>query len=124
MARLVGAVALILGLAQPVFAQTVTLSDAAEIRALDKITGDLADIEIKIGQTMQIGRLHVKLDDCRFTAQGDAQIAYAYFEIDDPGLPDPRVFAGWMSADSPGLNPLDHPRYDIWLLRCKSAATE
>ena len=124
MARLGCAGALLLALAGQVFAQDVVLSDVAVLRALDKITGDRADIEIRIGQTMQIGRLQVKLDDCRYTAQGDAQVAYAYMEIDDPGLAEPRVFAGWMSADSPGLNPLDHPRYDVWLLQCNSAATE
>ena len=28
------------------------------------------------------------------------------------------TFAGWMIADSPALNALDHPRYDVWVLRC------
>jgi hypothetical protein len=124
MVRFASAAALLLGLTGWAAAQEVQLSDAAVLRALDKITGDLADINIKIGQTMQVGRLHVKLDDCRYTAEGEGQIAYAYLEIDDPGRDPARVFAGWMSADSPGLNPLDHPRYDVWLIRCNSAATE
>jgi len=124
MAKFLGAVALLFGLGGMAAAQAVQLSDGATLRALDKITGSLADINIKIGQTMQIGRLHVKLDDCRYTAEGEAQIAYAYLEIDDPGREPARVFAGWMSADSPALNPLDHPRYDVWLIRCISGVTE
>ena len=27
-------------------------------------------------------------------------------------------FAGWMFASSPGLNALEHPVYDIWVIAC------
>lgn len=30
-----------------------------------------------------------------------------------------RIFTGWMFADSPGLNAVEHPVYDIWLTNCK-----
>ena len=119
-----GAALLVATLAGPLTAQDVQYGEGAEIRALDKITGDLADITILVGQTMQIGRLEVELTDCRFQAQGEGQVAYAFFNIGDPGMSPAEVFSGWMSADSPALNPLDHPRYDVWLIRCKSAATE
>ncbi|MGB1970407.1 MAG: DUF2155 domain-containing protein, partial [Paracoccaceae bacterium] len=35
-------------------------------------------------------------------------------------------FMGWMVASSPALNPLDHRRYDVWVLRCamSEASTE
>jgi hypothetical protein len=29
-----------------------------------------------------------------------------------------RIFTGWMFADSPALNAIDHAVYDIWLLDC------
>ena len=29
-----------------------------------------------------------------------------------------RIFAGWMFAESPGLNPLLHPVFDVWLTSC------
>jgi hypothetical protein len=28
------------------------------------------------------------------------------------------VFSGWMIASSPALSAMDHPRYDVWILRC------
>ena len=28
-------------------------------------------------------------------------------------------FYGWMFASSPALSALDHPRYDIWVLKCR-----
>ncbi|MBV6651762.1 MAG: DUF2155 domain-containing protein, partial [Hoeflea sp.] len=30
-----------------------------------------------------------------------------------------RLFTGWMFADSPGLNAVDHAVYDVWLKDCK-----
>jgi hypothetical protein len=30
-----------------------------------------------------------------------------------------QVFRGWMFASSPGLNPFEHPVYDVWLVGCR-----
>ena len=30
-----------------------------------------------------------------------------------------KIFSGWMFADSPGLNAVEHPVYDVWLKDCK-----
>ena len=32
-----------------------------------------------------------------------------------------KLFEGWMVASAPGLNPFDHMRYDIWVLRCSNS---
>ncbi|MHB1111426.1 MAG: DUF2155 domain-containing protein, partial [Devosia sp.] len=32
-----------------------------------------------------------------------------------------RIFTGWMFADSPALNAIDHAVYDIWLIDCKQS---
>jgi hypothetical protein len=32
------------------------------------------------------------------------------------------VFRGWMFASSPGLHPVEHPLYDVWLIACKTPA--
>jgi hypothetical protein len=29
-----------------------------------------------------------------------------------------RIFTGWMFADSPGLNAVEHPVFDVWLTDC------
>jgi hypothetical protein len=37
------------------------------------------------------------------------------------GAPNLRqVFKGWMFADSPSVNPMQHPVYDAWLIACKA----
>ena len=101
-------------------AQEVTSTDSATLRGLDKIDGALSDIEIRRGETKSLGRLLIALEDCRYPT-GDPQAnAYAYLTIVDRYNPD-LGFDGWMMASSPALNALDHPRYDVWVLRCNTA---
>lgn len=35
-----------------------------------------------------------------------------------------RIFSGWMFASSPGLNALEHPIYDVWVIDCKTEVVE
>ena len=42
------------------------------------------------------------------------------FQLTD-GKEKQKVFSGWMFASSPALSALDHPVYDIWVLRCESS---
>ena len=30
-----------------------------------------------------------------------------------------RLFSGWMFAESPGLNAVEHPVFDVWLTGCE-----
>ncbi|MAN73150.1 MAG: cellulase [Henriciella sp.] len=34
------------------------------------------------------------------------------------------LFSGWMFASSPGLSALEHPVYDVWVIRCKQPSPE
>ncbi|MEQ1931486.1 MAG: DUF2155 domain-containing protein [Parvularculaceae bacterium] len=56
----------------------------------------------------------------------DAKGAAAPATTMESGLPsalDPdRIFAGWMFASTPALNPLEHPVYDVWVIDCKTQA--
>ncbi len=98
-------------------AQTFADSDAGVLRWLDKLTGETADIELALGQEAQSGRLSIRLDSCRYPADNPASDAEAHLTIMDQGVAKP-VFDGWMVASSPALSALDHPRYDVWVLRC------
>ena len=37
---------------------------------------------------------------------------------------DPMLFSGWMFASSPGLSALEHPVYDVWVIRCRQPSPE
>ena len=112
--------AALLALPRPALPQEVTSAPVAVLRALDKVSGETTDFEIARGQTLVYGRLRITLGDCRYPTDDPASDAFVWLEIRDPTLSEP-AFSGWMVASSPALNALDHPRYDVWALRCKSA---
>nr|WP_245759274.1 DUF2155 domain-containing protein [Tranquillimonas alkanivorans] len=91
----------------------------AVLRGLDKLSGEVRDMELSVRESAMIGRLQVTLADCRYPADNPSGDAYAYLVIRENGSDEP-VFMGWMFASSPALNALEHPRYDVWVMRCSS----
>lgn len=115
------ALAACLALAAPsAMAQTVSEASGAVLRALDRQTGELADITIAAGRTETVFGLDVTLESCRFPTGNPAGDAFAFLRISERGDAEPE-FEGWMIASSPALSALDHPRYDVWVIRCSSA---
>ncbi|RYH11108.1 DUF2155 domain-containing protein [Tropicimonas sp. IMCC6043] len=104
-------------IAQQETARPATSARSATIRVLDKISGETTDIGIGRGETKVVGRLAIVLGDCRYPTNNPNSDAFGWLEIRDSDL-DKVSFSGWMIASSPALNALDHPRYDVWLLRC------
>jgi len=102
----------------PVIGQQASIApNGAMLRALDKISGEVVDFDLLPGQTKQLGRIQVSLNECRFPTGNPAGDAFAYLLIRNAGDAD-TAFEGWMIASSPALNGLDHSRYDVWVLRC------
>lgn len=115
-------VAILLLLAGPAAAQSnVATKDgaAALLRAVDTITGTVEDIELVVGDTTVYERLMITLHECRYPAKNIDGDAFARLTIRDVREKEPR-FEGWMIASSPALSALEHPRYDVWVLRCKT----
>lgn len=104
-------------LAAPAAAQEVATGPGGVLRVLDKLTGELTDMALQVGETGTLGYLRVTLNQCRYPAANPSGDAYAEVVVRYRDRPDP-VFAGWMLASSPALNAMDHPRYDVWALRC------
>lgn len=100
----------------------VVTAPGAFLRALDKSVGRATDIEIATGQTVVLGRIAVRLLECRYPEGSPGSEAYAHLEITD--LEGRGLFDGWMIASSPALSALEHPRYDVWVLRCNTASGE
>lgn len=104
-------------LSAPLWAQEMADAPGAKLRVLDKLTGVVEDATLSVGQAQSFGRLTVQVDACRSPADNTTAEADAHLTILDAASADP-VFAGWMVASSPALSALDHPRYDVWVLRC------
>ncbi|MFO8127374.1 DUF2155 domain-containing protein [Yoonia sp.] len=95
--------------------QRVATASGGELRILDKLTGQVTDVTLEGGQTATLGLLTVKLNECRYPIENPSGDAFVQIIVrNDKGT----LFSGWMLASAPALNAMDHPRYDVWALRC------
>ncbi|SFJ11153.1 DUF2155 domain-containing protein [Albimonas pacifica] len=97
--------------------------EGARLKVLDKMTGQVDEIDLKVGETRVEDRLELALLTCRAPEEDVRQDAFAYLEIRDLREDAPR-FAGWMFASSPALSAMDHARYDVWVLSCNARPGE
>ncbi|MEG9884494.1 MAG: DUF2155 domain-containing protein [Hyphomicrobiales bacterium] len=95
----------------------------AVFAGLDKISAHVTTFEVAVGETGRFGILAVTPHVCHTRPPTERPRTTAFVEINDVSLGDTgkRVFTGWMFAESPGLNGLEHPVYDIWLKGCHGA---
>ena len=92
-------------------------SNGADLRFLDKLTGETGDVNLILGQSAKFGKLIVQLDQCRYPTANPASDSEAHLTIVDETTT-AVLFNGWMLASAPALSALDHPRYDVWVLSC------
>ncbi|MEX1234429.1 MAG: DUF2155 domain-containing protein [Roseovarius sp.] len=98
--------------------EATELGTGAVLRGLEKVSGDITDMTLGPGEEGQIGSLTVELQECRYPQGDPAADAFAFLTIRDSDAE--TIFSGWMFASSPALNALDHPRLDVWVLRCRT----
>mgnify|MGYP001319910000 CR=1 FL=1 len=102
--------------------EKTNIADGALLRGLDKVSGEVIDFGIKSGDTYILWKLAVKLSECRYPVNNPVGDAFAHLTISQKKS-ESDLFRGWMIASSPALNPLEHARYDVWVLRCAMVAT-
>lgn len=108
-------------LAQSAVAQTaVTEATGAQLRGVDRINGEVFEMIVPSGQTARFENMAIRLNSCRYPVGNPAGDAYASLDIweNETGK---YLFVGWMIASSPALSAMDHPRYDIWVMRCTTS---
>ncbi len=93
----------------------------AVFSGLDKITGRITTFDVYVNETVQFGALQVTPRACYSRDDTEQQKVDGFVEVDEITLDRRirRIFTGWMFADSPGLNAVEHPIYDVWLKECK-----
>lgn len=88
---------------------------------LDKITARTVRFEAPIGTTVRYKKLLITPRTCYVRPPEETPETSVFLDIAEPspqgdGLQ--RLFSGWMFASSPGLNALEHPVYDVWVIGC------
>jgi hypothetical protein len=100
----------------------------AIFNGLDKITGITTRFEVKVKEEATFGGLRVKPFVCYTRPVTEAPKTTSFVQVEE--LPaetkvgtatitgGKRIFSGWMFAESPGLNAVEHPIFDVWLVGC------
>lgn len=118
----------------PAPAATATAADAAAAGAtpmaqrvamlglLNKRNNVSQDIVLKPGEMREIGPVIIRLSACERTAPWEMpQETGAFVQVDirERGQQQhARVFSGWLFRESPSLNVVEHPVYDVWVKNC------
>ena len=100
-------------------AQRIT-NQVAIFSALDKVTARIRKLEIPINETVQFGSLKVTPRACYSRPPEVRPKTSTFVQVDEVLLngDEKRLFSGWMFAESPALNAVEHPVFDVWLTSC------
>ena len=97
--------------------------DTIVLGGLDKVAARVNTVSGKVGSPVRIGTLEIVARTCVSRPPEETPENAAFLEIYQLGGRDkPKIYSGWMFASSPALSALDHPVYDIWVLRCENSA--
>ena len=118
---------LLLGAAPDASARQMEEMSIAVLRTIDKVSARTRTFEVPIDKTVKFGSsLFIKLRACRKAAPMEPPESAAFLQIWEKKPTDEKsiwVFSGWMFASSPSLSAMDHPVYDVWVIKCKNAET-
>lgn len=92
--------------------------------ALDKVTARISKLEVPLNSTVKFGSLKVTPRVCYSRPPTEQPKTTSFVEVEEVQLDnsEKRLFTGWMFAESPGLNAVEHPVFDVWLTKCEKPA--
>ena len=93
----------------------------AVIGLLNKRNGIVKNLTLKPGQAIRVKDVIVRLRACEATAPWEPQKltgAFVQLDVQRPDKKWNRVFSGWLYKESPSLNVVEHPVYDVWPKSC------
>ena len=94
----------------------------ATLGLLNKRNNVSQELEMSPGQTRRLGDVIVRLQSCERTAPWEMPQetgAFVQVFVQDAGEDGFRkIFSGWLFKNSPSLNVVEHPIYDVWVKDC------
>jgi hypothetical protein len=99
----------------------------AVLGLLNKRNNISRELEMKPGESRRVGDVIVRLSACERTAPWEEPPETGAFvqvivltRADDGSDPEwRRFFSGWLFRNSPSLNVVEHPIYDVWVKDCR-----
>ena len=105
----------------PVTTETPMAERIAVVGLLNKRNGATRDVSLHPGQAVRFGDLIVRVRACETTADWEPeQLTGAFVQADKRGTDGAwrRIFSGWLYKESPSLNAVEDPLYDVWPKSC------
>ena len=98
----------------------------ATLGLLNKRNNNSQDVVLKVGEAKRIGNVVVKLATCERSLPWETppetgafvQVFVEERDKADQPLTWRKVFSGWLFKNSPSLNVVEHPVYDVWVKDC------
>lgn len=103
-------------------AATPMAERSATLGVLNKRNGLSRDLVMKPGQAVRLGDLVVRLRACEETAPWEPEKwtgAFVQVITRENRVVWRKIFSGWLYKESPSLNIVEHPIYDVWAKACK-----
>lgn len=98
----------------------------ATLQILNKVNAKSSLIEVRVGNKASFEDLKISLHKCWQAPLDRSPESKALLEVYESKRSaegngkDKRVFYGWMFASSPSISSMEHPVYDITVVKCKS----
>jgi hypothetical protein len=98
----------------------------ATLGLLNKRNNKSEDVVLKVGETKRVGNVLVKLATCERSLPWESPAetgAFVQVFVEERAAADQplawrKVFSGWLFKNSPSLNVVEHPVYDVWVKDC------
>ena len=80
----------------------------------------MSKIEVPVGGEIKFGSLSIVVRSCKTRPEEETPDNFAFADITDKTLQGDivNIFRGWMISSSPATYAVEHPIYDVWLLKC------
>ena len=94
----------------------------AVLAILNKRNGIVRDVALHPGQSARWKDITVRLRACEATAPWEPEKltgAFVQVDVQRTDRKWARVFSGWIFKESPSLNVVEHPVYDVWPKSCE-----
>lgn len=95
-------------------------TNAALMQAMDKVTGRVNKITVPVNSKISFGDFSLVLRSCKKRPAEETPENFAFVDVTDKsfGTDEYNIFRGWIVSSTPGINAIEHPIYDVWLLEC------
>jgi hypothetical protein len=104
--------------------ETPMAQRVAVLGLLNKRSGESRDITLSPGHSIRVGDVILRLRACETTAPWENQkLTGAFVQVDVRNRDGSwhRPFSGWLYKESPSLNAVEDPIYDVWPKSCTMA---